>query len=727
MKKHPKLAYGISEDGLAIRLACLSRDDGQVRLNNLDIVELDKPLYRTQDQLTGFDNVIREDTQQLGGDLQFEEFEAADLPTIKAAPWERMLANALLHKGVLALNVNEENLVRGTDIPTAKAVEKDFVRANLDPGQLKSGEWQTSRFAVNGNSVFLLHRGANLLLQAIAYYGKRNRKNYYYQLADANDIALADLYRISNPDDGKRALLVYLGRDYRKAFLFVGGHLQDVYPLNITQDFPEPELLFSRVTLALDNSQQAEPEKYVICGDLASHEVVEYFHQHSAKAASLLTYPQLAVDGLDRDLYNPLYLAQFALPLALALKAISPEDGRFTQSNFLPGYLMEAQKPFKIGWHGYLIMIAIFGVALLGTITFLNSQSQYKEAFERKRALDHELAVLRIETAEIAKMRAEMQYFSKNMDAIRLVLKGKNPWSLLLDTLNRQFQSRPYSWLTNMKKEGSRLLISGVTLNRANVIAFAEALPQSRIQKVTSSQIHGKTVWTFEISSDLPEVDWVGQIENEMTALMEQRKIEEELRQASEQEQNPDTEAAAEQNQPLATSPATPTPVEKAPPTPVADANTVPEKAFLEPIATQYMPPLTTVHQRAGVSQKAAYNEFIHAINQGDLDATKKLGNAFLAKYPGGALEPMVRWHLSNKLYRAGEYNLATEVLDPLVHYRDGHYPYAMLLAARINYAKNGKRYPVIYAGLLKEFPSHPIRELLDQDMAVLGLGGENE
>lgn len=724
MKKHPRLVFGISEDGLGLRLAMLETDSRQFRLARLDLVELDKPLYRNQEELTSFDDQSWE-SDAPDGEMKLNGYDAGELDKIRTYPWERLFGAVNLHRGVIAINVNEENLVRGTDVPQGKAEEKAFVRANLDALAIKRGEWQSSRFQIGGTSQFILHKGVNRLLEILEMYAWRRHKRFYYQLADANDIALADYFRINNLKGAERVLLICLGREYRKALLFDQGQLVDIYPLNITQDLPDPELIYSRVSFALDSALQTEPERYVICGDLASTEILDRFNRGDSNAAFLLSFPNLVTAGLDANVYTPLYLAQFALPIALAHKAISTGESRYSPSNFLPGNLIEAQKPFKIAWHGFLIMGLIFLVSLLGTISFLSLRERHDRAFQRKRDLDHELAVLRIETAEIALMKEQMSSFNKNLDAVRVILKGKNPWSAVLENLNQTFQSRPLSWLTNFKKEGNRLHITGQTTTRSNIIAFADALPNSRIQKVTTGVIHNSTVWTFEITSDFPTVDWVGQIEAEMAAVLEQNRISEADSAALEAERAAGEEAVAQaeaeveaaREAALAEQMEPETPAELEPPA-------IAKKVELGPITSAYMPRLSAKQIRIGGAAATDYVEYVKTLNRGDLAAIKSRAAAYLKNYGGNRLAPLVRWHLANKLYSAGDYRSAIAALDPLVHEVNEIYPYALLLSARIDYARGHQRFIVAYRDILKNYPAHPVRELAVRDLILLDLGG---
>lgn len=727
MSKHPKKAYGIVEDGQTLRLVCLVREGYQVSLLGVEKVELERPLYQSQEELAKFEQSAWEDNSEKSSDLKLDEFDSQYLTGFKLTAWDRLFSAYNLSDGVIALNVNDENVVRSYDIPPGKRAAKLFAAANLSPQLYKSGQWQTSLVENGHGPQIWLHKGENQLLSILTNFAQRNKKRLFYQLADVNDIALADYFRVNYLKDGQRALLVYLGKEFRKAFLFENGAWVNTLPLNITQDLPEAELIYSRISFALDSAQQTEPEEIVLCGDLATPEVVNYINQQGTAKASLLTFPQITLDSSYNGLMDDSYIAQFTLPIALAYKALFPDELRFTPSNFLPKHLLEAQKPFTIAWHGYLVMFAIFCAALLGTLSYLNARQDLKQLRSEKRQLDYELTVSRIEAKEIKAMKDEMQNFEQNIQNVRTVLKGKNPWSSVLDTLNRLFRVKPVSWLTNFKKDTTRLMISGYTTNRRNVLDFADALPNSRIQKVTNSKIRNTVVWSFEITSDFPDVDWVARIEAEMQAILDQQN-------QNLEETTPEEAVPAESPQPepkQAVKAAEPAKPAVPPPPPIkAETQAKPQTSVpaevkkLPPIRSEYMPQLSKWQNKTTGQALTDYNEFIRAINRENMAEYKPLGLAYLKNYQGGRLYRMVRWHLAYRLYKAGDYTTAIEILDPLVHEVTSIYPHSLLLSARIDYARHKKRYAKLYESLQNNYPDHQIAGQVKADLAVIGEGG---
>lgn len=136
------------------------------------------------------------------------------------------------------------------------------------------------------------------------------------------------------------------------------------------------------------------------------------------------------------------------------------------------------------------------------------------------------------------------------------------------------------------------------------------------------------------------------------------------------------------------------------------------------------MPKLTKWQSKASSAELAAYNEIVRAVNRESRDEYLPLGQAYLKNYPKGRLRSPVRWHLAYRLYKAGDYHNAVAFLDPLVHEVSLIYPHALLLSARIDYARHNKRYARTYRALTANYPDHPIQELVKADLELIARGG---
>ncbi len=715
MKKHPKQAFGIFHDGLAVRLVHLSREGSEIYLHAVDHTELDRYWYKILEDpsISMVDSKTNEDKAPAKGEVQIDEFDNDYVANFQLQPSERMLASFDLAHGVIALNVYEDNILKDNFGAVSKKEMDAFVKSKMAPKVIKAGEWQSSIVTIGDRKQHWLHKGTNRLLDMLRDYQKTNHLPLFFQLADANDIALTDYFRITyEPVLDKETLLVYLGQEYRKAFLFRDGQWVDTLKLQITQSIPEPEVISSKLALAIDSAQLKEPEAIVICGDLANIELMDYIKsQFPAASVELLGYSNLVLSTQDSDTFDVQTLTQFTIPIALAFKALFPEDGRFTPSNFLPSRIIEGQKVFKIAWHGFIVLFFIFAIAMVFTNSIMKETLLIRQEKAIKRDLEFRLEAKRKEAEEIQKIRTELDAQEKNIQVLKDLLDKKNPWTETLNIANRVFSGQPLSWLTNLKLDKGMLNLSGVTTRRAAIIEFANAFPGSQIRKVAHSKIRDNSIWSFEMVSPLPEVDWVGEIQRDVEALLL-------LRQSVGEEK---AQEAAKEEQIVQTGPAKPIAPQKPPGTKVTDKK---GKAIL-PLLPQSSCPVPTDDLLTGDGADLKdYFSFVASANRGNIWEYRDMGTRFINRHSNSELLPAVRWWMSYRLYLDKEYSLASQFLLPMLKVSDRYYPYALLLQARVYYANGNSRYIEYYNLLKNDYGRNDIMKQVNADLAIIGKGG---
>lgn len=714
MKKHPKQAFGIFHDGLAVRLVHLSREGNEVYIQALDHTELDTYWYKILEDpsVSMVDSQTMEDKVTPKSELDVDEFDNDYVANYQLQPSERMLSSFDLKQGVIAINVYEDNIIKDNFGQTSKKDVSAFVKSKLSPKQIKTGDWQTSIVSTGGHKQTWLHKGSNRLLDMLRDYQRTNKIPMFYQLADANDVALTDYFRLTQDHLPEHdTLLVYLGQEYRKAFLFQNGEWIETLKLQITQSIPEPEVISSKLALAIDSEQLKEPDTIVVCGDLATEELVDYVKsQFPAATVEMLSFRNLVIASPDAENIDNRRLSQFTIPIALAYKALFLEDSRFTPSNFLPSRIVEGQKVFKIAWHGFIVLFTIFGVAFFFTNLIMKSALSIRQEQSLKKDLEYRLELRRKEAEEIQKIRTELDNQEKNIQVLQDLLKDKNPWTEALSIANRSFSGQPLSWLTSLKLDKGMLHLNGVTTRRAAIIDFANAYPGSQIRKVSHSTIRGNNIWTFEMDSPLPQVDWVGEIQRDVEELLKLR--------MSVGEDKP-AEAPVEEKQ---VSKGKQKPI--APQTPPANKKTDKMGRVILPVLPQSSCPTPREEALAGDKQDVTdYYSFVASANRGNIWEYRDMGTRFLSRHPGSELAPAVRWWMSYRLYLDKEYSLASQFLLPMLNKDDRYLPYAIMLKARVDYANGNSGYKDMYKLFKNDFGRHSLISQVNADMALIEKG----
>lgn len=717
MKKHPKQAYGIFHDGLAVRLVHLSREGNEVYLHAVDHTELDRYWYKILEDpaISMVDSKTNEDKSPAKGEVQIDEFDNDYVANFQLQPSERMLAAFDLSHGVIALNVYEDNIHKDNFGAVSKKEMDAFRKSKMSPKQIKAGDWQSSIVSIGDSKQHWLHKGTNRLLDMLRDYQKTNHLSLFFQLADANDIALTDYYSVVHEDlMDKDTLLVYVGQEYRKAFLFKNGKWSETLRLQITQNIPEPEVISSKLALAIDSAQIKEPEVIVICGDMANIDLVDNIKsQFPSAAVEMLGFSNLAIANPDADNQDMQSLTQFTIPIALAYKALFPEDGRFTPSSFLPSRIIEGQKVFKIAWHGFIVLFFIFAVAMWFTNSIMKETLTIRQEKAVKRDLEFRLEAKRKEAEEIQKIRTELDAQEKNIQVLKDLLGKKNPWTETLNIANRVFAGQPQSWLSNLKLDNGVLDLSGATTRRAAIIEFANAFPGAQIRKVAHSKIRENSIWSFELTAPLPEVDWVGEIQRDVEALLEMRKaMGEEKEQAA---------AVAAEQQAQQTKPLKPIAPQKIKNSKLVDAM----GRVTLPLLPQSSCPTPNEELLTGDGQDVKdYFAFVSSANRGNIWEYRDMGTRFINNHRSSDLLPAVRWWMGYRLYLDREYSLAAQYLAPMLSIPDRYLPYALLLQARIYYANGNPLYSEYYALMKKDYGLHSLINQVKADLSLINKGG---
>ena len=685
MQKHPKQAFGIFEDGHTIRLAHIIKENDLLYLEAVDRIDLDKPIYR-ESEGQALPDTEPENWEENSGetDIKLDEYETGISSPMQMQSYDNLFAAHPLRLGVVSVNINDDNILRTSEQLSSPSAIKKYAKEVVNAQHYKSGHWQYSFARINDHKELWIHQGVNLLLELVRDFQRKSRIPIYYQLADANDIALTDYFKQLVAGVEKRILLVYLGEDYRKAFVFENGIWTDTLILQIPQRKPEIEVICSKLSLALDSSPHDDPEVIIVCGDLVNDMDIQYLRsQYEGVEVDFLGFPHLIVAEEKTDLFDKVYLSQFAIPIALAYKSLHPDDAHFTPSNFLPSSVVEGQKVFKVAWHGFLVLGLVFITTLYFTVNLLQGSKTYRTALKDNADLNKTLTIRREEAKEIQEIRKNLELHQKSIEAMRTVLENKNPWAFLLDEINRKFGSLSTSWLTNLRMDKDLLVITGTTTNRSNVIQVADMLPNSQIRKVTNTKVRDYTLWQFEIASELPKVDWMAKIKEDLQKLIA-------IKEAY-GENMPGSAGAKEA---------------------IAGLAAFPENLLLTPPAELL---------KKNDAPVAEYRKFLTAAQSTNIWQYRELGQGFLQKNLNHALSPYVRWRMAYRMYLDKEYGFARQFVEPMLLKQDANYGHAVLLAGRIYYAMKNDKYKEMYRIMRNDYATSPLSVIVKEDMKVIG------
>ena len=545
-----KIAFGIYKDGLKVKIAQLSLCNGFVSVQSLEETLLSSALFRQEVEDTD-KSILPLDQQE--DDIDFQELsgtedETFSLPEISEfedteefddstkddnLPGLTDLQNFLqqfpLERGKLSFNANDEQIsfFQFDSLYGTKNLHKRLLREFLSKEEIKAKNYSFDYILNSDKSgLAFVHTGKFRLFHALRDINLiLSKEKYFYNLIDANVISLMNMIN-HNYDfsEDEYVLVLYIGTDYRVGIVLKNGMHIKTFPIIVpdSDEVTMRETIYSKILLEQDISDILITKNIILAGDSTTDEDLEYFRSTVQEEGSItrIDLRKLSIqEGMD-DKITPEKIAKFAIPIGLAWKTLEPRNKDFSSTNLLPNKVIENQKYFKIAWHGFLVLAAIFYFAFAGTIKNLELKQDFIDYGRKNYSVERELTKNRELINIINEIKAKLNKLQENIDKVDQITGKKNQWNLILDVFSTSLNKNRLSWFSDITSNNEGFSVDGYTTNRRAVIALSKLFPESRITNVSKNSKQDLTIWKFNISFNYPDLEFWKTSEEKVSGLI---------------------------------------------------------------------------------------------------------------------------------------------------------------------------------------------------------------
>ena len=530
-----RLAFGIYKDGLKIKIAQLALSNGIVSVQSLEETTLSSPLFRQE--IEAKDDAFipveqKEDDLKIPelSEMEDEDFSLPELSEFDEGdsfdddvkddllPGLRDLQNFLqqfpLERGKISFNANEEQIsyFQFDSSYGTKNLHKRLLEELLSKEEIKSQNYSFD-FILNPDKsgIAFVHTGKFRIFHALRDVNLiLSKERYFYSHIDTNEISLINLVNHNYTfTDDDYILVLYIGFDYKMGIVLKNNILIKIFPIIIpdSDEVTMRETIYSKVLLEQDISDIPITKNIILAGDNTSDEDLEYFRSAAQEGDNIsrIDLGMLAVQEGMEEIITPEKIARYAIPIELAWKTLLPKNKKFSTTNLLPNRVIENQKYFKIAWHGFLVLAAIFYFAFAGTIKNLELKQDIVEYGKKNYRVERELSKNRELIKRLNEIKAKLSELQENLVKVDRITGRKNQWNHILDVFSRSLNKNRLSWISDITSNDKGFTVEGFTTNRRAVIAFSQLFPESRITNVSKNDNQELTIWKFNISSSYPD------------------------------------------------------------------------------------------------------------------------------------------------------------------------------------------------------------------------------
>ena len=511
-----KGAIGICVEGRNLKLAYLRREGKGFVLEKLEEARLVKPLEGAEEEKAAPEKT--EDVfglEEVPAEGVFEEVPSEGEEETNESVLLGLLSPFPLARSALAFSLSETKVyyyeVEGI---SPKLKGKRLRRALRDyiseRHQLEvSSEQVCPILREDGRVLVLAHEDPLPLLELLDRIRPLLRKPPFIGLIDAWEVALMGMVRASYeflPEEV--TAILHVGANYgRVIFLRGGDYLRFSPPITLGGLEPSQvlQMLLSRILLEQDVSGVPELSRLLISGECVRMGALPFFRSQFPEAEVDYLVPAILRTEEEEEKAK---LAAFAVPVALAWKALDPKNPMFFPTDLLPEYVRERQKVYKVAWHGLLLLSFVCAsvLLLLWQAKLQNERIMAaREELERMEAAISEAEKGLDAVGRLDSLQRLVQRYKEEEAFMDTLSVGASRWSSLLERLARVTRETGGIWFDRLSPSGDRIALSGVAFYRNRIPELIKRLDGATVLQVTTEEVRGHPVYRFEMILSPPE------------------------------------------------------------------------------------------------------------------------------------------------------------------------------------------------------------------------------
>lgn len=322
---------------------------------------------------------------------------------------------------------------------------------------------------------------------------------------DSADVALMNMVRLNyDPQPDDVTVIVYVGVEFTRLIFMRGDHFYQFAPI-IGEGYDSPNLqntVYSRLLLEQDNLAIPRISRIILAGQCKRIGFKEFLSQQLPdQEIDYLLAPQLDTSMLSPE--DQEMISEYAIAISCAWKVLDPQNKRMYAVNLLPSEVREGQRVFKLAWHGWLILLLLFGSTLLFTMQIAQKNKEIRELREQLTLKESQRAENLTLSNSIMALEEQLNRFRTSLALYDSLVPGSERWSKVLTQMSHGVEDLNSIWLTDFtgSQEGA-VNLNGYAVYRTRIPRLSTLFESALLQEVTVQAIREQTVYKYKI--DVP-------------------------------------------------------------------------------------------------------------------------------------------------------------------------------------------------------------------------------
>ncbi|MDR9415632.1 MAG: hypothetical protein RI564_05055 [Gracilimonas sp.] len=314
-----------------------------------------------------------------------------------------------------------------------------------------------------------------------------------------DEVALLGLVRANYDFDiNSITAIVQFGENTSRILFLKGEQLWIVSPI-ITEGIQNQRFLntiFSKILFQLDTGEVPNLDRIILCNNSLGEKAIDFFEDRFQDVdVSEFEFSDTVFDSGD---LNESSISAFTTAIGAAWSASGFKDDLFPDISFLPNYVIDRQKIFKLQWHGFLLLLFILLTPIISNHFYTQNASQLDQLRSEVNTLESQIRALEPTVNRHNQISSELSQIQSKLTLLSELNQGTLRWSTNLDHLNSGVDEVNSLWLTSMDQDQDGIVfINGISLYRNRIPRLAKLFSDATLQNVSTQEIREQEVYEF--------------------------------------------------------------------------------------------------------------------------------------------------------------------------------------------------------------------------------------
>lgn len=316
----------------------------------------------------------------------------------------------------------------------------------------------------------------------------------------ADEVSLVGMVRANyDLDSSEMTCVIQCGKNVSRVVFMQGNEIWLVAPLinEGTESRSFLNTVFSKILFQLDTGEVPDLDRIVLANNSLGSSAVKFFKDN---------FPDIRVENLmlDEELFDTSAVERDTIPafttaISTAVAASGFAVDQYPQLSFLPEYVKERQKIFKLQWHGMFLLFCIFLTPIVFNYFYNKNANAIETKTERLEQINSQITQLTPIVESTNELKNNLSILREKLVLLDTLSEGSKEWSVKLNILNTGLNRVNNSWITSLSESNEGTFLQGYTLNRNRVPRIVNIFEEATLLNVSIEQMREKDVYSFSI------------------------------------------------------------------------------------------------------------------------------------------------------------------------------------------------------------------------------------